>query len=99
MAPLIAQLVKNLPTMQETWVPSLGWEDTLEKGTATQSSIHAQRILLCPWHSTCGHRVRQMNDFQWALKKARILTEAVSGTVTLSQGIHFQRISDPGVAK
>ena len=29
---LVAQLVKNLPTMQETWVQSLGWEDTLEKG-------------------------------------------------------------------
>ena len=33
----VAQLVKNLPAMWETWVPSLGWEDPLEKGTATQS--------------------------------------------------------------
>ena len=38
---LVAQLVKNLPTMQKTWVPSLGWEDPLEKGTATHSSILA----------------------------------------------------------
>ena len=38
---LAAQLVKNLPTMQETWVPSLGWEDPLEKGKATHSSIVA----------------------------------------------------------
>ena len=33
----IAQLVKNLPAMQETWVQSLGWEDPLEKGRATHS--------------------------------------------------------------
>ena len=45
-ASLVAQLVKNLPTMQETWVRSLGWEDPLEKGTATHSSILAWRI---PW--------------------------------------------------
>ena len=38
-ASLIAQLVKNLPVMQETWVRSLGWEDPLEKGKAMHSSI------------------------------------------------------------
>ena len=38
---LVAQLVKNPPTMQETWVQSLGWEDPLEKGKATHSSILA----------------------------------------------------------
>ena len=38
-ASLVAQLVKNLPTMQKTWVQSLGWEDPLEKGEATHSSI------------------------------------------------------------
>ena len=43
---LIAQLVKNLPAMQETWVRSLGWEGPLEKGKATHSSILAWRI---PW--------------------------------------------------
>ena len=54
-ASLVAQLVKNLPAMQETWVRSLGWEDPpekgnwedpLEKGKATHSSILAWRI---PW--------------------------------------------------
>jgi len=40
----VAQLVKNPPAMQETWVRSLGWEDPLEKGTATHSSILAWRI-------------------------------------------------------
>ena len=45
-ASLVAQLVKNLPAMQETWVRSLGREDSLEKGKATHSSILAWRI---PW--------------------------------------------------
>ena len=37
----MAQMVKNLPAMPETWVQSLGWEDPLEKGTATNSSVLA----------------------------------------------------------
>ena len=45
-ASLVVQLVKNLPAMRETWVRSLGWEDPLEKGKATHSSILAWRI---PW--------------------------------------------------
>ena len=47
-ASLVAQLVKNLPAMWETWVLSLGWEDPLEKGKATHSSILAWRS---PWGS------------------------------------------------
>ena len=43
---LVVQLVKNPPVMWETWVRSLGWEDPLEKGKATHSSILAWRI---PW--------------------------------------------------
>ena len=43
---LVAQLVKNPPAMQETWVQSMGWEDPLEKGKATHSSILVWRI---PW--------------------------------------------------
>ena len=43
-ASLVGQLVKNLPAMRETWVQSLGWEDPLEKGKATHSSIPAWRI-------------------------------------------------------
>ena len=45
-ASLVAQLVKNSPAMWETWVRSLGWEDPLEQGMATHSSILAWRI---PW--------------------------------------------------
>ena len=41
----VAHTVKNLPAMQETWVQSLGWEDTLEKGMATHSRIVAWKIL------------------------------------------------------
>ena len=43
-ASLVAQLVKNSPAMQETCVQSLGWEDPLDKGKATHSSILAWRI-------------------------------------------------------
>ena len=58
-----SQTVKNLPARQETWVQFLGWEDPLEKGMATHSSIIAWRI---PWTEESGglqsmglHRVRQ----------------------------------------
>ena len=58
----MAQTVKNLPAMQETWVQSLGWGDPLEKGMTTHSSILAWRI---PWREEPGglqsvglHRVR-----------------------------------------
>ena len=50
-ASLVVQMVKNLPAMQETWVRSLGWEDPLEKGTATHSSTLACRI---PWTEEPG---------------------------------------------
>ena len=45
-ASLVAQLVKNLPVKQETWVQSLGWEDPLEKAKATHSSTLAWKT---PW--------------------------------------------------
>ena len=51
MASLIAQSGKNLPAMQETWVQSLGQEDTLEEEMATHSSIFAWRI---PWTEKLG---------------------------------------------
>ena len=43
-ASLVAQMINNLPTMQETWVLSLGQEDCLEKGMATHSGILAWRL-------------------------------------------------------
>ena len=52
-ASLVAQTVKNLPTMQETWVKSLGFEDPLEEGMATHSSILAWRIPMDrAWHAS-----------------------------------------------
>ena len=48
---LVAQTVKNLSAMWETWVQSLGWEDPLEKGMPTNSSILAWRI---PWVKELG---------------------------------------------
>ena len=58
-ASLVAQTVKDLPAMWETWVQSLGWEDPLEEGMATHSSVFAWRI---PWTEepwglqSCGHK-------------------------------------------
>ena len=56
----MAQMVKNLPAMRETWVQSLDWEDPLEEGMATNSSILAWRIPLdrAAWWATV-HRVAE----------------------------------------
>ena len=58
-ASLVGQLVKNLPAMRETWVRSLGWEDPLEKGKATYSSILAWRA---PWISPWGRKESDMTE-------------------------------------
>ena len=47
----MTQMVRNPPPIQETWIPSLGWEDLLEKGMATHSSILAWEI---PWTEEPG---------------------------------------------
>ena len=64
-ASLVAQLVKNLPAMWETWIPSLGWEDPLEEETAICSSILTWRIL---WtvQSMGLQRVRHDFHFTWS---------------------------------
>ena len=63
-ASLVTQTVKNPPATRETWLRSLGWEDPLEKGKATPSSILAWRI---PW--TVAHGVAksqtQLRDFHF----------------------------------
>ena len=80
-ASLVAQLVKNLLVMQETWVRFLGWEDTLEKGMATHSSILAWRT---PWTEESGSNgvKRVRHDlatkppppwfFQWSCMNVRV---------------------------
>ena len=57
-ASLVAQMVKCLPAMKETWVRSLGWEDPLEKETATHSSTLAWKI---PWMEEPG-RLQSMGS-------------------------------------
>ena len=55
---LVAQMVKHLPAMRETWVRSLGWEDPLEKAMATHSSTLAWKI---PWTEEPG-RLQSMES-------------------------------------
>ena len=65
-ASLVTQLVKTLPAMWETWVRSLGWEDPLEEGTATQARVLAWRI---PWSvQSMGSQSRTgLSDFHFHL--------------------------------
>ena len=60
---LVVQMVKNLPAVQETWVPSLHWEDLLEKEMATHSSILVWRI---PWTEE-----QQLTLYMWIYKNGR----------------------------
>ena len=62
---MVAQMVKNLPAMQETWIQSLGWKDPLEKGIATHlvflpGEFHGQGSLASysPW----GHKELDMTE-------------------------------------
>ena len=84
----MAQLVKNLPAMQETWVQSLGSEDPLEKGKATHFSILAWRI---PW---C-HKELDMNErlsLHGSLNVGSIKFKKCAGLTKLSTSI-FQSLS------
>ena len=66
----MAQAIKNLLAMWETWVPSLGWEDPLEKGMATHSSILAWRI---PWMEEPG-RLQSIGSQRVRLSQVTINT-------------------------
>ena len=63
-ASLVAQLVKNLPAVWETWVQPLGWEDPLEKGMATHSGILVWRIPMDkgPWWARVHGVAKSRND-------------------------------------
>ena len=70
---LVAQLVKNPPAMWETWVQSLSWEDLLEKGKATHSSILAWRILWTTVHGvTETDKAEQLSLHFTSLQKSYI---------------------------
>ena len=57
----MAQLLKNPPAMQQTWVQSLGWEDPLEKGKATHSSIVVENSVDCMVHGVAKRQTRLSN--------------------------------------
>ena len=89
---LVAQRLKPLPAMWETWVRCLGWEDPLEKEMATHSSILAWRI---PWmeepgglQSTESQRVR--HDFTFTL------WEKAMGTHSSTLAWKIPRTEEPG---
>ena len=78
---LVPHTVKNLPAMRETWVQSLGWEDPLEEGMATHSSILAW---ISPWtEEPDGHMGSQRAGHDWATKHSTIDCRN-----TVEQGIH-----------
>ena len=77
-APLIAQLLKNLPVVQKTRVQFLGLEDTLEKEMATHSSILAWRI---PWTEepgVGGGRCREEGEWLQSMGSQRLQNEMIS---------------------
>ena len=76
----LAQIVKNLPAMQDTWVQSQGWKDPLEKGMATHSSILAWRI---PWTEEPG-RLQSMGS-------QRVRHDWATKTFTLHKDIQLER--------
>ena len=82
-ASLVAQMVKNLPVMWENWVQSLGWEDPLEKGTATHSSILAWRI---PWTEE-PDRLQSMGSqiTSWQIEREKV--ETVTHFISLGSKI------------
>ena len=87
-ASLVAQLVKNLPAMQKTWVQSLGWEDPLEKGKATHSSILTWRILrTIPW----GHK--ESDTTKW-LSLTYLLEALLKYSTNISTPILCQACSE-----
>ena len=75
---LLAQLVKNPPAMWETWVQSLGWEDPLEKGKATYSSILAWRIpwTVYPWGCRVRHDWATFTFTSWSYEKLKVLGQS-----------------------
>ena len=76
---LVAQLVKNLPAVQETLIRFLGWEDNLEEGMATHSSILAWRI---PWTEEPGGLQLHVGDqTTWGFKESDMTEQLSTDTV------------------
>ena len=73
-ASLVAQLVKNPPAVWETWVQSLGWEDPLEEGMETHSSILAWRI---SWTSPWGRKEYMTEQLSLSLFWTSLMAQPV----------------------
>ena len=80
---LVAQLVKNLPAMWETWVQSLGWEDPLEKGYPLQYSSLENSMDYTPWGRKESDTTEQCSlFFFWEIVKDREAWHAVVHGIT-----------------
>ena len=80
----MAQTLKNLPAMLGTWVQSLGWEDSLEKGTATTpvflpGKFHGQRRLVgySPWDCKQSDTTEGLCTTQWILSNSQGIKEGL----------------------
>ena len=78
-ASLVAQLVKNLPAMWETWVRSLGWEDPLEKETVTHPVFWPGEFhgLCSPWGRKESDTIGQLSLSLWLLDELKTLPLAL----------------------
>ena len=88
---LVAQMVKNLPAVWETWVQSLGWEDPLEKRMTTHSNIFAWRI---PWPEEPGglqSTVSQRVGRDWATEQQQQSHPWVASVVPCWRPTHLPR--------
>ena len=91
-ASLVAQTVKNLPAMRETWVWSLGWEDPLEEGMATHShscleNPHGQRSLAdySPWCHKESDTTEQLSTLEWQEGICKLFVGRVSAYVIIRE--------------
>ena len=100
-ASLVTQTVKNLPAIRETWVQSLGWEDPLEEGMASHSSILAWRIPMdrgawqATGHGTAKNWTQLSNQAQHSTNKSYIykLKDSLGLLLLYDFKEHFQGIS------
>ena len=89
----MAQTIKHLPTVRETWVQSLGWEDLLEKEMVTHSSILAWKI---PWTEKSG-RLQAMGSQRVRYRKSMGIKLSLKSAIHsekwfISKGIYFIQI-------
>ena len=82
-ASLVAQMIKNPPAMEETWVRSLGWENTLEEGMATHTSILAWRISMDrgAWQRTESDMTERLSTAKQNIQKKQILFFSFSALI------------------